>query len=128
MDIYGRIWEIFFCKAGIAVFAGKAADTSIRLLPCPSATIQRQITSISLKYINPCNIVQHTIVPYYMGCCNIRAVIHLKQHFFLVIGSCCRKYFFAVRVAKNAHTVPVLSRVAVWIAMALLFIQFCYEH
>lgn len=44
--------------------------------------------------------MQHFIVANHIRRCQVSAVICLKQHFFLVVDCCRRKYFFAGQVAE----------------------------
>ena len=63
-------------------------------------TVQCQVLLIPLKSINPSDIVQPAVILDNICRDQVGAVIHLKQHFFLVIDGCRREYLLAGQVAK----------------------------
>lgn len=63
-------------------------------------TVQCQVLLVPLKNVNPGDIVQPAVIPDNICRGQVGAVIHLKQHFFLVIDGCRREYFLAGQVAK----------------------------
>lgn len=51
------------------------------------------------KSVNPGDVVQSAVIPDNICRGQVGAVIHLKQHFFLIIDGCPRDYFLAGQVA-----------------------------